>query len=103
MLNISEEVLAALVNNKVDPKEIVSRLAVHRPEVLLQMLHIDDLPFQIQAVYSTKPGEKNVVAAIKKYRALAGTGLKEAKLAVEKMVEIGDIRVLPKAEETYAD
>jgi hypothetical protein len=95
MLTISEEALMALVNNKIDANEIVSKLVSFHPEIFLKLLHLDDLVYQIQLAY----GDGNMVAAIKKYRALTGTGLKDAKLAIEEMFDKGIIRKIPNEQE----
>lgn len=93
MLNVTEDVLSALVSNQLDHTDIVKKLAVYHPEVLLQILHLDDLTYMVQKAYN-KDGKANKVAAIKKYRELAGTDLRDAKRAVEKMIDSHQIYVV---------
>lgn len=92
MLNISEEVLAVLVDNNLDHKDVVKKLALHHPDILMRILHVDDLTYAVQAAYNKDFSKKgNKVAAIKKYRELAGTDLKSAKIAVEQLMHKGEV------------
>lgn len=103
MLNISEEVLVALVTHDINHKDIVTKLATYHPSIFMSLLHLDDLTYQVQRVYSTNKGKKNVIAAIKKYRELTGTDLKTSKLAVEQMSATGAIKVIDWDEDVPAE
>lgn len=97
MLQISQDALLVLVKNDFDKDQLITRLIQYCPDVFLKMLHDDDLIFQIQMAYSQprSPGSDfkgpNKVAAIKEYRRLTGTDLKDAKHAVEAMMETNQI------------
>jgi hypothetical protein len=90
MLNITEEVLAVLISSEINHKDIVTKLAVRYPAVLLTLLHDEDLSYHVQKAYNKGPSA-NKVEAIKKYRELTGAGLKDSKLAVESMISSNQI------------
>ncbi len=87
MLRITKEALEILVSGKFDRDELIADLVSKHPKMFLSLIHKDDLIYQIQETYGTG----NKVAAIKEYRRLTGTGLKEAKDAVEDMIEAEQI------------
>ena len=92
MLSISTEVFQALLSKNIDKDQIIMTIATYNPEVLLSALHMDDLTYHVQLAYqSSELGRNDKVAAIKKYRSLTGTNLREAKEAVELMIENKEI------------
>ncbi|MBT8355150.1 MAG: ribosomal protein L7/L12 [Desulfofustis sp.] len=95
-MQITQEALVQLAMNGVDKDEIIEKLIMRHPQIFMSLLMADDLIYQIQKVYSSvdKRGT-NKVAAIKEYRSLTGTGLKEAKDAVEKMIDTKAIYEIP--------
>ena len=93
MHKISQDVLDVLITKGIDKDQIIADLVKLHPHILLQLLHHEDLPFQIQLAYqSTSHDDRpNKVTAIKKYRELTGVGLKDAKDAVEAMIDTKQI------------
>ncbi len=93
MLTISQEALTVLLNGELDKDELIGRLLQFHPDIFVKLMHIEDLPYQVQLAYydpndpDARPNNK--VRAIKKYRELTGTDLKTAKKNVEDMLSAG--------------
>lgn len=84
---ITSEALLEVATNDRIKDDIIRGLIDHHPQIFMSLLHRDDLVYQVQQAYSPMGMNRpNKVAAIKQYRNLTKTSLKEAKLAVESMI-----------------
>lgn len=91
MLTISKGTLNILIKGDWDKDALIEKLAVKHPDIFMSLMHDDDLVYQVQLAYYSDKDRPNKVSAIKTYRTLTGTSLKDAKEAVERMIENGDI------------
>ena len=92
MIRISLSDLDALLKGNFDKDAMIFNLAKRYPDVFEKLINFDELEDEIEKAYKGASNDTNKVAAIKKYRELTGTGLKEAKDAVEYWLQHG---VLP--------
>ena len=95
-LTIPTDLLISLIKG-IDKDELILKLVTHYPDIFVNLMHYDNLQLRVQQAYYL-PGSVeytayenvprvNKVRAIKEYRTLTGASLKDAKLAVEQMIE----------------
>lgn len=90
IVKIKTETLDMLIKGELDKDLLIQRLIQYHPEIFVKLAQTEDLQYEIQLAF-TEDGKANKVKAIKKYRELTGTDLRDAKEAVELMIENGEI------------
>lgn len=88
MLNISQDAFNRLFNHEFTDTEIVTALARRYPEIFIKLLDKNDVTYKLQEAYGP---DKNKVRAIRAYRSIYSTSLREAKDIIEDFIAKGVI------------